>query len=265
MKKIKFILITFSLLMIVDVKITYASINAKDYFKDLPYENLVKGNVTSFDELKGKPSIFVFGRTICGRTISVTDLINELIDTYKIHDEINVIYFSDYGLGDPTITIQDIEKYATDKGHENINIYHYYFWQETWEAMYALGVSETGGTAWVYYFDKYGDSVVVTTATSGFTWDYHYDENGELLYLDNKRPNIEVVSNFFQSLGIDETMLGDTNQDGKISLVDVSTAYAHYRGAIDVNGLDKMLSDYNQDGKVSVQDTALIYQKYRNK
>lgn len=109
------------------------------------------------------------------------------------------------------------------------------------------GASYAGAKSFVL---KKGDNTVVLTvkAQSGYTTDYTI--------------NVKADKDCTLTVGGDtppkEIMRGDTNGDGKISLIDLANVQRHLLGLMKLTGDNFTAADTNGDGKISLIDLANI-------
>ena len=83
------------------------------------------------------------------------------------------------------------------------------------------------------------------------------DDNLNILY------NNELVDTYkIKKLDL---LLGDVNEDGEITLTDVSTLYRYIRFSIDFSDTQELLADVNENGEISITDVGKLYMYYRGK
>ncbi len=246
--KVKFFItfLIFTMLLLFNGISVFANTNVlvegfgNTYLKELEYNKLVKGSVKSYEDLEGKPAILVFGKSTCGNCKSYLAHMNSLIDEFNIQNEVNLLFV---GIDDTYKTMSEL----ADDFYSWTNI-NYYYGGKSSTMFNALDDCSYYGSkvsyAVVFYIDKNGDCV--TYSTESIT-------------------DLKNIDNLHKVFNIDESILGDINNDGKISIADTSLAYSFYRGKSNPVGNKGLLADYDKNGKISIADVSLIYSKYRNK
>ena len=61
-----------------------------------------------------------------------------------------------------------------------------------------------------------------------------------------------------ESTAEEDTLSGDVNGDGKITVTDIAKAAAHVKGVKALTDEESKIGDVNNDGKISVTDISMI-------
>lgn len=67
-----------------------------------------------------------------------------------------------------------------------------------------------------------------------------------------------------EQLAKTDTLLGDANQDGKITIQDATAIQKHLANIKEIGGNAKTAADYNCDGKITIKDATAIQKKIAN-